>query len=539
MDRALTDILKALKYEPEKEEGFILKENLTDSYAYREPRDDTPLPAVSERLSENLGAIKRLYRVPLNHDVTLREFSFSYNGGTRRAFIVFIDGISGNALINENILEPLMIKSRGLSSLDSELSDYILEALLTQNQVSVHTKIGDAVSGVNSGGCALFADGVGAAFLCDVKSWEHRGVGAPLSENVIRGPQEAFCETLRMNTALIRKTLTDRSLVMEMTSVGRRSRTPVVIAYLCDVVNPALLSHLKRRLQSIDADFCLDSGELEQLIEDSGRIPAPQLRATERPDRACQALCDGRIVLLVGGSPYALILPALFTDFLYSVEDRYVRAPYAALLRTVRIAAGFLSVFLSGIFISVVSFHEEFLPVETLLSIQQSSRGVAMPTFLQLLFLELLFEILHEAAIRMPRHIGAVIGITGALVIGNSLIGANIVSPVAIICTAMSVLSTFANPSYMQNIHLRILRYLFILAGALGGLPCLCFAAIMAAALLVSLKSFGVPYFSPAAPRTKMSFLSGFKRGRIEDDFVRTDAVSPEKKYKKRPKRNG
>lgn len=535
----MSRILDALKYAPPKGEGFILKENHTDTYAPRRPRTKKPLPKVSKDMEENIKTLCEVYKIPLNHDMTLRKFSFSMGRASIRAFIIFIDGIASNSSINESILEPLMIRSHTLCPGDTKLKDHISETLLTENQVIVSLSMDEVVNAVNSGSCALFADGCDAAFLCDVKSWEHRSVGTPLSENVIRGPQESFCETLRMNTALIRKIMTDRELVMEKCEAGSRSRTAVVIAYLGDVVNPALLSHVKRKLASLDADFCLDSGELEQMLEDSPRLLAPQLQATERPDRVCQALADGRIAMLLNGSPYALILPALFSDFISSSEDRYVRAPYGALMRTVRLLAFMLSVFLSGTFIALVNFHEEFIPTRILISVQASMRDTAFPLILQLLFLELMFEILHEAAIRMPKHIGAIIGIAGALVIGNSLIGAGVVSAAAIICTAMSVLSTFASPSYMQNIHLRLLRFIFIPVGALGGLPLICMATVAAAALLVSLKSFGVPYFSPVAPFTKKSFLSSLIRGSILRDNVRTDSVNPQKKYKKEAARNG
>lgn len=523
----------AFKYSPPAGEGFILKENKTDTYAPQKKEPSAPLPEVSAKLSDNLNVLSRAYRMPENHDITVRRFSFFFRGESVRAFIIFIDGMTGNASINESILEPLMIRSRSIPAGGRDIDEYVGETLLTENQVSQSRSMDEVCDAVNAGSCALFLDGSVTAFICDVKTWEHRGVGAPLSENVIRGPQESFCETLRMNTALIRKIMTDRELVMEKTHVGSRSRTAVVIAYLGDVINPELLSHIKRRLSLADADFCLDSGELEQLLEPRTGLLTPRIHATERPDRVCQAIADGRAAVLVGGSPYALILPALFTDFLYSVEDRYVRAPYGMLIRAVRLMAWVISVFLSGVFIAIVSFHEELLPTKILLSVQASCRETAFPLILQLLFLELMFEILHEAAIRMPRHIGAIIGIAGALVMGNTLIGEGVVSSAAVICTAMSVLSTFTSPSYMQNIHLRLLRFLFIPAGAAGGLFLICAAAFTVAAFSVSLKSFGVPYFSPVAPFTKKSFLSALFRGSLHGDNVRTDPVNPEKKYKK------
>lgn len=534
MNKLASLLINILKYTPTKEEGFILKENQTDTNAPWTPKKEEVFADVSSRVLNNLNEVKKLYDIPKNHDVMIREFMLSYNEVSVPAFIVFIDGMVNNAVVNESILEPLMMKSTYMPNVNITLKEHIKRTLIPQNQVSLSDTFEEIISGVNFGCCAVFADGVDSCFICDVKTWEHRTISQPLSENVIRGPQEGFSETLRMNTALLRKSMTDRNLMLERVTVGSRSRTPVIIAYLSDVVNPALLEHVKNKFGKINADYCFDSGELEQLIEDNKHILAPQMHATERPDRACQALSDGRIVILVNGSPYALILPALFTDFLYSVEDRYIRSPYAILLRTIRIIAVFLSVFLSGIFIAIVTFHKEFVPTQLLLSIQVSSQNVSFPTLFQLLFLELLFEILHEASIRMPKHIGSIIGIVGALVIGTSLITANIVSPIIIICTAMSVLSTFANPSYMQNIHLRILRFLFILTGAVGGLPYLGIATVIVAAFLVRLKSFGVPYFTPVAPFTNKSFPTGFWRSSISRDFLRTDSMNPNKKYKKK-----
>jgi len=533
----ISSIRDALKYTPNPDEGFILKENETDTNT--PPKNQVPksYKKVSSVLADNLNEIKKLYDIPKNHDVMIREFFTWQNEKKTPAFIVFIDGMVNNPIVNESILEPLMMKSTYMPDAKLPVSEHIKRMLIPQNQLSTSGDFSDITRGINFGCCAVFADGCDICFICDTKTWEHRTVSQPLSENVVRGPQEGFCETLRMNTALLRKSMTDQNLMLEMEFVGTRSRTPVVIAYLRDIVNPELLKHIKDKFASLDCDYCLDSGELEQLLEDDRHALAPQMHATERPDRACQALSDGKIVILVNGSPYALILPALFTDFLYSVEDRYIREPYALLIRTIRIISIFLSVFLSGLFIAIVTFHKEFVPTQLLLSIQVSSQNVSFPTLFQLLFLELLFEILHEASIRMPKHIGAIIGIVGALVIGNSLISANIVSPIIIICTALSVLSTFANPSYMQNIHLRILRFVFILAGAIGGLPYLAASAMIVCAFMVRLKSFGVPYFAPAAPFTKGSFYSRFRRSSIFYDNLRTDSVNPKKKYKKADKK--
>lgn len=257
-----------------------------------------------------------------------------------------------------------------------------------------------------------------------LKVLSNAGVEKPNNEIVIKGPHEAFVENIRTNTSMIRRIANTESLVIENIEIGKITKTKCAVCYLADITNNDLIAEVKYRMNNLEIDSLLSSGQLEQLISDSNNLSVPQVLATERPDKATSYLLNGRVVILVNGSPYALIAPAVFNDFLSSPDDKNLKPLFANFLKGIRILAAFLTLLLPGLYIAITSFHQELLPTELLFSILASRENVPFPSFVEIFLLEISFELIREAGLRVPSPIGPTIGIVGALVLGQAAVSA-------------------------------------------------------------------------------------------------------------------
>lgn len=499
--------------EPEKQEQFTLKspgnsgqDRMEKEIAVKDA-DAQKKPEASEEVSDDvevsLNYMKKKYCIPVNCDIILREFSIRYKKELVRAFIMFFDGMTDREVIDNYILKPLMVDSiMEVHNYAEDLQEFISSQLLPHNQVKIERSYSKAVEDINFGGCALFVDGLSVVFTTDVKGWEHRGVEKPSNEIVIRGPQEAFNEVLRTNSSQIRKRLKNENLIVDDVVVGKVSKTPCSILYIKDIVNESLVDEVKRRLESIHVDYMLDSGILEQLIEDSTIFPSPQMISTERPDYVAELLVIGKVAIIVNGSPNVLVVPVTVYDFMHSAEDIYIRYPYVNLLRFVRYMALFLALLLPGIYVAVLLYHQEMVPTDLLLAIEANREKVPFPSIVEIILMELSFELIREAGVRVPGPIGPTLGIIGALILGQAAVAANIVSPILIIIVAVTGIGSFALPNYSLAYSIRIMRFAFIFFGGLAGFLGITLGLFLIGIWSTSLKSFGVPFAAPLGPRT-------------------------------------
>lgn len=510
---------------------------------------------ISTNVEENLAYIKKRFSAQINGDFKLREFNVTLNQRVLRAFIFFFDGLSDSSMINLSVLQPLMTLSTINSNLqtytkdksgiqnDNRESNYsnkevsqindkgiIMDHFLPQNQAKMSRYYIDIIDEVNFGGCGVFIDTLDEAFAIDVKGWEHRGVGRPENENVIRGPQEAFNEVARVNSALLRKIMKDEDLIAEDILVGKRSKTPCTMFYIKDIANNRLVSEVRNRLNAVNMDYLIDSGELEQLIEDNTFIPTPQMLATERPDRISRFLSEGRVAICVHGSPNLLALPVTFFDMMHSAEDSYLRFPLATILRYLRLFGVLLTLLLPAIFISITNYHQEMVPTELLLAIAASNENVPFPTIFSLLIMELSFELIREAGVRIPGAIGQTIGIIGGLILGQAAVAANLVSPILIIIVALTGIGSFGIPDFSLGNTIRFLRFVFIFFASILGFLGIAFAVFILLLLLSSAKSFGVPFFTPYAPHYSNPNIDSINRAPMWAQEQRPEFVKPKDK---------
>lgn len=508
---------------------FILKsdDNLAE-YDVRNEQEEEEKVYVFRSIEENLAYIKKRFTYPINNDVVIREIELKEN---RRAFVVFIDGMVNTANINDSVIATMQ-----------ELPYYSDEEIYSGEQVIIEKYVAHAQAQakndfdiiceeINFGCCAVFVDKFSTAFILDVRGWEHRGINKPEMEQSIYGPQEAFGEMLRTNTALIRKIIKTEKLIGEGIKIGKVSKTRGILLYISDIANDKLVKETRRRLSSISMDYVIAVEEVAMMIEEKPLMLTAQQLLTERPDRAARALTEGRCVFLLNGSPRAIIMPANAFELTKAVSDDYLRLPYANMTRFIRLAAIFLSVLLPALYIAATLFHQEIVPTYLMYSIAASRENVPFPSIVELFLMDISFEMIREAGIRMPGPIGSTLGIVGGLILGQAAVSARIVSPIMIIIIAITGIGSFATADYSLSWTYRILRVCFILLAAFLGFYGIAIGIFLYAAYLGAQKSMGSEFLSPTPEVNSRGMTSSVFQNPIFRKERRPEFLKTKNKY--------
>lgn len=378
----------------------------------------------------NLDYITVKFNLLLNSDIKTREFTLTARNKQYHAFLLYIDGLTDTTALNHFVLKPLMLRNKA-NTYDKpneqvsvnpvskqttskpvknlNLMDYIHSCLIPQNDVTLETNFEEIIPSVNSGNCALFVDTINQAFIIDIKNIKQRSISSPSNEVVIKGSQESFVEVLRTNTSILRRLVNNENLIIENITIGTVSKTSCALCYIKEIANDDLVEEVRYRLNNLKIDSLISAGQLEQLIEDNSNISLPQTLSTERPDRCTHFLLEGRVVILINGSPYTVVAPITFLDLIASSEDSNIKPVFSNLLRLIRVLSILISILLPGLYIAVTNFHQELLPSELLFSIVASRSGVPFSLIFELLIMELSFELIREAGVRIPSPIGATI----------------------------------------------------------------------------------------------------------------------------------
>lgn len=439
-----------------------------------------------------------------NGDVRIREFDLGRMG--IRAAVFFLDGLSDKELIEEQILLSLMSELGGKSDSEKWNSDRLLLRETIRNQILPLSEMGEAslveetMLKVLSGSTALIIDGVPTVLLIGSIKGRTRSVEEPETEGLIRGPRVGFNETLSDNTALLRRHGENGSMAILKFKVGKRAQKDLVVAYMEDIADPKLVEEVKRRIAKINIDNLPESGYVEQLIEDNYLSPFPQAQSTERPDRVISSLMEGRVAILLDGTPFALLVPVTFSMLLQSPEDYYERWIVGSLVRLLRFFAVFISLFVPALYISFISFHPGLIPTKLAISIIKSREFVPFSALMEALIMEIAIEILREAGIRLPKPIGPAMGIVGGLIVGEAAVQAGIVSQILVIVVAVTAIATFTIPFYSAGLAFRYMRFVAMFCAALFGMYGVVLFFLFLSTHLVKLKSFGVPYANPSIP---------------------------------------
>lgn len=353
-----------------------------------------------------------------------------------------------------------------------------------------------------NGFAVIMVDGEGKALSMQIGNIEHRSIAEPSTQTIIRGPKEAFIEGIETNLSLVRRRLKNPHLAFESFHVGRDTKTTVAIGYIGDITNQDILDEVRMRIQKIDIGGVLDSGNIEEFITDKTVTPFPLVFNTERPDTVCGDLMEGKVAIFVDGSPFVLTVPSVLTDFFQSPEDYYQPYLMSSFIRIVRYISFMIALILPSLYVALSTFHQELLPTLLLLSIQAQREGVPFPAVIEIFVMELTFEIMREAGVRMPRAVGQTVSIVGALVIGQAAVEAGLVSNVLVIIVAFTAIASFVSPIYNFSISTRLLRFVLIIFAAVFGLYGVLLFLVAMVIHLASLRSFSVPYLAGVAPFT-------------------------------------
>jgi len=450
------------------------------------------------RLEENLRCFRERLCMPDNADVLLRRF----RSGAFESALLAIDGMSDTQAIDENILKPCMDLpgTAGEDVPEAERVSFLMAHAVSILPMKLKDNIDEIIADALSGQCVLLSEGCAMACVMDTRGFEKRTIGKPEAERVVLGPHESFTESIRTNITLLRRIVQREELVTEFVSVGGTMKTRCALLYLRGTADEAMLGRIRGRLLAIDYDFPLTTGEVEQLMEEHPLSLIPQVVRTERPDRAASFLAEGQVVVLTDGSPAALGAPSTLWHQLHTPDDSSMRWQYGTFLRLVRMLGIAIHVLLPGIYLALLRFHQELFSPMMLTSVYESGSRVPIPVYLEALLMTLAFDLISEAGLRAPGTMGNALGIVSGLILGQSAVSADIVSPLLLIVVAASGLGGFCVPNYALSIGLKLVQLVVLTAGAAGGLYLILLVMLAFGCSLCRMQSMGSPLTAPVTP---------------------------------------
>ncbi|KPV59890.1 spore gernimation protein [Paenibacillus sp. A3] len=446
---------------------------------------NTPISSV---LAQNIADLHELFsQTP---DLVVRHFVIKQTGN--QAAIAYLDGLTDKKALNDDVLRPLQFEA------DADAPGNLPR--VNVGNVRTLSLWSDLEMAMLQGVSILFEDGRSEAVVFNTQGWPQRAIEDPQLEASLKGAHQGFVETGTQNIALIRRYIPHRELKIKELTIGRRGNTLVSILYMADIVHPEVLKEIEDRIRQLDIDAVINTGELAELIEDNPYSPFPQFIATERPDSAAAQLLQGRFVVIVDRSPSVLIGPVTFTSFFQSVDDYSTRWMVASFTRLLRFMGFTVAVFLPALYIAVISFNYEVIPLQLLLSIGESRARVPFPPLVEALLMEITLEMMREAGVRLPAPVGQTVGIVGGIVIGQAAVSAGIVSNIMVIIVAITAVSSFIIPDYDMASALRLIRFPMMVLAMMFGMVGIVIGLAIFVLHLIAMESVGVPYGSPVAP---------------------------------------
>lgn len=445
------------------------------------------------KLKKSLKANIQIFQEIFINDDTIifRDFE-THNPNPIKCTLVFADGMVNKDIIHESILYPLMRSTIHEGIGKSDRLEFLTNKIMVSNEIKITQDMDELIGGLLYGYSLLLMDGIDEAVLIDTKGWKMRSINEPTSEMIVKGPREGFIESLLINTSLIRRKIKNPHLKFQFKKIGRRTQTTISICYIEGLVNEKILKELHQRLDKIDMDGIIGSNYIEELIKDSPFSPFRTIGYTERPDIVAANLLEGRIAIIVDGTPVVLTLPFVFLEYFQVNEDYYENFIFASINRLLRFLAFFLSTSTPAIYVALATFHQEMIPTKLMLSIAASREGVPFPTIVEAMGMIIVFDLLREAGVRLPQPIGETVSIVGALVIGEAAVQAKFVSAPMVIVVALTGISSFL--IYKMKGPIIVTRIIFLILAGFLGLYGYIFGVIGLFIHLMSMRSFGIPY---------------------------------------------
>jgi spore germination protein KA len=476
----------------------------------RQPRNISPKPPthqvleetndvnITTRIDETIAFFQK--HLGENDDIVMRQFRVF---DQHPAVIIYFSVLVEKIYLNNQILKPLMLvppdhEKQGAAN--RTLKDVLLNDVLYAAEGKTEYQLNQLLQHVLEGQTILVIEGMHEAIYFDTRYVDKRAITQPETEQVIRGAREGFIELMDTNISLLRYRLPTPDFRVKTIRLGRITKSKVAVCYLEGVVNPQLVEEVFSRLSLVDIDGILDAGYLEQFIEDNHFSPFPQIQYTERPDKAVANMLEGRVIIMVDGSPFALILPIVFSQLYQTIEDYSERFVLSSFVRLARLVALVFSLIFPSLYVALISFNPELIPTAFAAAVSGARAGVPFPAVIEVLVMEVSMEVLREATLRLPQQVGGALSIVGVLVIGQAAVAAGFVSPITVVIIAITTIGSFATPAFNVALALRMLRFPLIVLSGIFGLYGVMVGLIVIVNHMLSLKSFGVPYMTPLVP---------------------------------------
>jgi len=451
---------------------------------------------VTSDLQHNVAYIKGLFQA--SSDIVFRSISIGKNLEVN-AFLVAVDGLYDKVAVNENVLKPMMnLDFQDIE--ETELLTYLEKSIFSISSINKESSMEKGIALLMKGDPLLFIDGINSIYVLGARAWEARAIDEPVTEVTVRGPREGFVETLRTNTSMLRRKIHHPKLQIQQMVLGEMSQTDIAIAYIDGIVDPGIVAEVKERLQRIKIDAVLDSGYIEEFINDAPFSIFPTIANTERPDVVAARLLEGRVAIFIDGSTTVLTVPHLMVESFQYAEDYYLRPYYVTLLRLLRMSGFLVTTLLPAIYVAFEDYHKEVFPTELLISLAASREGVPFPLLIEVLLMLVIFEWLREAGVRMPRPVGSAVAIVGALVIGEAAVSAGIIAAPTVIVISLSAITGFLVRG-LAEVATK-LRFLYVLTAGIFGMYGIMLLISVLLLHVASLRSFGVPHMAPVFPLT-------------------------------------
>lgn len=436
-----------------------------------------------------------------NGDIVFRELAIGGNEGSE-AVLIYMYGSVDKAILNDNVIRPLMSFKRNEAN-DPESGipvKEIMQSCISVGTIKAVKDKNEAKNAVFEGRVILLPGDTDQIIIMEVAGGKSRQVAEPENEKALRGSKEGFIEDIWTNIALIRKTLPDPALKVEVSKVGRRTKTNFALVYIDNLADNKLVSDVRDRINKIDIDGVPGNGYLEELIEDNPYSPFPQAQGTEKPDKVVAALLEGRVAILLDRTGFVLLVPAQLIQFFQAPEDYYERMYIGTYSRILRGIAFLVTTSAAPAYIALTSFHPELVPLELLLSIAEMRKRVAFPPVVEALIMEFVIEALREAGLRLPTAVATTLGVVGGIILGDAAVRSNLVSPAMIIVITITIICNFIIPNYSMSLSIRLIRLFLIMLAAAFGAFGITIGWLVIIIHLCRLESFGIPYFAPLAP---------------------------------------
>jgi hypothetical protein len=479
----------------------------------------------------NSKAIKELFSQ--SSDILVRPIKINQNNITFHIFCV--DGLIDSTLVDEAIFQTMMgdpfIKEYGT---ERSVMDYLLNGGSYHVFTSEESDYQKLLKSVMSGNVAFIFDGEKKAIVYDIKKFEKRSISEPTEENVVKGAKESFIEAMRTNTALIRRRIRSEHLVIESLTVGKLSKTDMSLCYISNIVNMELVNKIREKINAIDIDNISTPAFIEEFLIENKKSVFPQIMYTQRPDRISANLSDGRVALVVDGMPFVYLLPCQLVMLMQSPEDYANHYIVGSALRFIRYLSMIITLFLPAFYIAATTYQNQMLPVQLALSTQQAKENVPFSSSSEVLGLLVAFEILIEAGLRLPQAVGTAMSILGGIVVGQSAVSANLISPLVVVVVSLAGIAGFMMPNQDLSSGIRVIRFLFAFLAAAGGFLGLTVGLILIITHLCSIDNYGVAYLSPFVDIDESSHKDTLFRFPVKYFRKRPKAIVPENRTKQK-----